>query len=149
MMDSLDIWERPLNLLETIVDEMYQILELHGTISSPETFCNKQLKVLQFFETRVNLILEDFLCVLDYVRQLENIPVKFYLTTQNSAYILLTLIILYLKMYDDIYYYNSLYVKWFKIKLTVLNETEYSLFRHLRLFGHIPRRKRKISDDIV
>lgn len=146
---SLDTWERPFNLKETIVDEMYQILDLQGAISSPEVFYRKQVKLLQFFENRVGLDSSDFMYVLDYVRQLERIPVGFYLTTQNTSYILLVLLILYLKMYDDTYYYNSLYSKWFKIDLRVLNKTEYALSRHLRLFGSFPRAKEIFLDDII
>jgi hypothetical protein len=132
--ESIAIWERPFNLMETIVDEIYQIFDLHGLIPHPVFFYSRQLKLLNMFESRFNLHNDDYLVILDYVHQLVDIPVGYYLTTRNSSYILLVLIILYIKMYDDTYCLNSFFAKCFKIDLKLLSKTEYALFQHLDLY---------------
>lgn len=153
-MNEIIIWDRPFRLMETIVDEIYQIFDIYGLIKYPVFFYSRQLQLLKYFENRFNLHNDDYLIILDYVHQLEGIPVGLYLTTRNSSYILLVLIILYIKMYDDTYYLNSYFAKSFKVDLKILNRTECALLKQLNLFihpisSHPSSLTEKISGDIL
>jgi hypothetical protein len=68
-----------------------------------------------------------------YLDRLSTVDPEIFIKKNNYHYILLAMIILHLKMYDDTYYENSFYSRWTHSNLSILNRTEMRLFRCLPL----------------
>jgi hypothetical protein len=115
-------------LLDTIIasnlpsrDTRAKFIERH------QTFLKVLMSYIGFNET-------DLKALLLYVNRLLKIPKEVYLDKCNCNYVLLCLVVMYMKMYYDHYYSNAYFCQIFKTKLKVLNATEGRLINKLDLF---------------
>lgn len=120
-------------VISTIVDELYTMLDKYVFIDSEKEFCRKQTSLLNKFRDYYKFEPGDFNVVLEYLRRLKKVKPQHYLTDRNYSYVLLVLVILYNKMYDDALHLNAHYAKWTCTNIHILNQTERDIFRNIRL----------------
>lgn len=122
---------------ENIVYQYYHIVSNYFDDESYiRSLCNKQHKLLNFIASceDINLTSTDFICILIYMKRLSKVKLEYYLTNQNINYILLVIIILYDKMYNDFSYENTFYSKTVQANTSIINWTELMILRSIRLF---------------
>lgn len=121
-------------LLCTIVNEMFEIISVCLPIRNPLFFYTKQKRLLSYFIRYFGFTIDDFIAILIYVHRLSFAPTQQFINISDYNYLLLVILILYCKMYNDCYYRNSFYAKWTMIDLNVLNRTEVAVLPHLSLW---------------
>lgn len=121
-------------LTKILVTKLYQIVSLHIN-SERETirFCDAQLHFLYKLRDYHAYTYEDFVVIWIYLDRLSVIPTHLYLTPRNKSYVLLTLHILYSKMYNERWYCNSYYANWTRTNLTLLNQIEVNILKQINL----------------
>lgn len=121
-------------LLCIIVNESCKIINLCMPIRNPLIFRKKQKKMLSYFVRYFGFTIDDFINILIYVNRLSFVPIHQFINVETCGYILLVILILYCKMYNDCYYLNSFYANWTMSDVNVLNKVEIALLQHLSLF---------------
>ena len=118
------------HLENLITIKLYDIINAHMDISDKkDKFISTQRELLRRLCICVKCTTDDWIAIVIYLDRLSSIELKSFLQKSNYQYILLVLVILYLKMYDDTYYDNSFYSQWTSSDLMVLNLTEERLFK--------------------
>jgi hypothetical protein len=128
------------NKITTIVD--YDYLSLCGThlpLQLLTTFKQTQIKLLCYFKKVFGYTYDDFIGILIYIDRLDQVSPNHYLfhnkgkrisPAYNSYYVLLTIILIYSKMYHDKYYSNKFYSEKTHLGLEILNLTEWAIFNN-------------------
>lgn len=126
------------NLINQIVDQMAQLVQPDNLAYFGE---RQRLLLMKCMRNKHAILLQegymahgDLVNLLIYVERLAKVPSHKYLLPDNKNHILLALILLYIKMYDDTYYTNTYYSVWTQINVESLNRTEFRLFSCLELY---------------
>ena len=126
-------------LFNHIISQLYQLASPHLERCYIHSFLTKQRALLVSVNRYLAFELGDFEVLVTYLDRLRASHTTF-INHTNISYILLALIILYTKMYDDTYYKNSFYAGWTQVNLTILNRIEWDIFKTISLWvGGAPR----------
>lgn len=103
------------------------ILPYVNNKSYPLVFYRNQQKLLRICHYYLKFNEIDFIGILSYVERFASCGHHTYVTCDNKHYLLLMIVILYSKMYQDYNYENSYYAKLTKTQINVLNQLELSM----------------------
>jgi hypothetical protein len=121
-------------LIYDITTQCYLLIDKYQSIQSPISFHKRQVNLLKWFIKYFNFTIDDLVAILIYTNRLSEIPPIKFMNPNNGNYILLALIVLYCKMYNDKFYQNSYYANITHIKVNDLNLTEKKLLCCMSLY---------------
>lgn len=132
-MDHNEIYDR---YASYVVDQTYQLINSSVTISGYKMqFMERQKCLLNKLQHHYfKMTKRDLVAILIYIERLKSSKSKSFIRMVNISYILLALVILYLKMYDDKWYANSFYANWTHLDLRTLNDIEKNICDNITLF---------------
>lgn len=119
-----------------IIDDMYQLINSYINIRKYKwLFRERQGYLLSKLRNKYfNMSNNDLIVIMIYIERLKNISPSLFINQSNVSYILLSIIMLYFKMYDDQWYANTFYADWTRLDLRILNHTERNIFDNISLF---------------
>jgi hypothetical protein len=119
-----------------IIDRTYQLINSYIDISKYQwLFRERQCHLLNKLRNKCfNMTHHDLINIIIYIDRLWEIPPSLFMNQTNVSYILLAIVILYFKMYDDRWYANSFYADWTRIDIRIINQTESDIFDNISLY---------------
>lgn len=119
-----------------IIDNLYQLINSYIDISKYQpTFKETSLHLLSKLHNKCfNISHDDLINIMIYIDRLTQKSPVLFINILNIDYILLVIVMLYIKMYDDHWYINSSYAQWTGLDLKIINQTEIDILTHISLF---------------
>jgi hypothetical protein len=127
MIESMD------PLFDHIIERLKQLIEPRISIDRV-IFARTQRKLLEMIRKYAKFTYHDFIAVLIYVDRLFAVPPEKFLNQRSYNRILLILIILYSKMYNDHYYSDAFYGRLTMTNIHHLREIQCDVLANLPLF---------------
>lgn len=119
-----------------IIDNLYQLVNSYIDIGKYQpTFKETNLHLLSKLHNKCfNISHDDLISIMIYIDRLTQKSPTLFINIVNIDYILLVIVMLYIKMYDDHWYINSSYAQWTGLDLKIINQTEIDILTHISLF---------------
>jgi len=98
-----------------------------------QEFCQKQKNILKVITKFCRLNVTDLICILTYLKRFKYSLPNFTFDYNHISYILITVCVIYCKMYHDRVYNDSYYCHLSKMKISTLNSLEIIIVTNLPL----------------